>query len=139
MDTKRWLMATVGAFGVIVVADFLIHNVWLGETYRQTAQWWLPAQEMQARMGFMVGAQIALAGLLALVYAKGYEPGKGTATQGFRFGVLMGLLLGLPQMLMQHFLYPYPLSLLLNWLLGGLVEVAVAGIIIGYLYKPAGR
>jgi hypothetical protein len=139
MDMKRWLMATAGAFGVIAAGDYLIHNVWLSEIYAQTAQYWRSPQEMQARIGFMVGGQLALAGLLALVYAKGYEPGKGAASQGFRFGVMIGLLLGLPRMLIEHAVYPFPTTLVLNWFLGGLVEASVAGIIIGYLYKPANK
>ena len=139
MDFKRWLMATLGACGVIAVSEYLIHNVWLGEFYRMHAQWWRSSPEMAARMGFLVGGQIALAGLLTLVYARGYEAGKGTVAQGFRFGVLMALLLFLPTCLVQYCIYPYPLSLILNWLLGGFVEITLAGLMIGYLYKPAKR
>jgi len=137
MDFKRWLMATLGACGVIVASEYVIHNVWLGEFYRMHAQWWRSGPEMAARMGFLVGGQIALAGLLTLVYARGYEAGKGTVAQGFRFGVLAGLLLFLPKSLMLYCIYPYPASLILNWLLGGFVEITLAGLMIGYLYKPA--
>ena len=137
MDFKRWLMATAGAFGVIVAADFVIHNVWLGEFYRMHAQWWRAPQDMTAHIGFLVGGQIALAGLLSLVYARGYEAGKGTVAQGFRFGVLIALLLALPKSLMLYSIYPYPAALILNWFLGGLVEITLTGLMIGYLYKPA--
>ena len=87
-------------------------------------------------MPLMFVAQLVLAALLAVVYAKGYEPGKGGAGQGFRFGVLIGLLLMLPCSLMNAVIYPYPVSLILNWLIGGLTEVTLAGTVIGALYKP---
>ena len=93
---KRWVMAMVGAFGVIAASDFVIHNLWLGEFYRRTAQWWRAPEEMQAMLGLMFVSEVLLAGLLAVIYTKGYEAGKAGIGQGFRFGVLMGLLLAVP-------------------------------------------
>ena len=137
MNFKRWVMASLGAFGVIAITDFVIHQLWLGPFYQMHAQWWRSANEMQTLRGVMVTSEIALAVLLTFIYSKGYEPGKQTLGQGFRFGFLMGLLLFLPSTLMQHFVYPYPITLLFNWFIGGLIQITLAGIMIGYLYKPA--
>ena len=136
IDLKRWVMAAIGAFGVIFVGDYVIHNLWLGGFYRAHASWWRAPQEMQALMGVLILSELTLAALLALVYAKGYESGRGAAGQGLRFGFLMGVLLYVPGVLMKHFVYPYPALLLLNWMLGGLIEITVAGTVIGFLYKP---
>lgn len=135
MSVKRWAMAALGAFGIIAMSDYLIHEIVLGEFYRTHAQWWRLPEEMQALSGFMIASQVALAVLLSLIYTKGYEPDRGRVAQGFRYGVLMGLLLTVPTGLMHFFVYPYPFSLVLSWLVGGLTEVTLAGIIIGFLYK----
>lgn len=137
MNLKRWALATAGAFAVITAADVVIHEVWLGAFYRAHATWWRPAAEMQSLMSCMFASHLILAALLTWVYAKGYEKEKGAAWQGVRFGVLMGLLLFLPKMFMTHVVYPYPVSLLVNWLVGGLIEVTLAGAVIGLLYKTA--
>jgi len=137
MDLKRFVLAAVGAFALIVLCDVVIHHVWLGEVYRANAQWWRPAEEMQSMMGLMYLSEVLLALLLAFIYTKGYEVGKGSLGQGFRFGVLMGLLLALPSSLMKAFVYPYPSSLILSWMVGTFVEITVAGLMIGYIYKPA--
>ena len=137
MDLKRWVLAGVGAFVTIVVGDYLIHELWLGGFYRATASWWRPASQMRSLMGLMFLSEAMLAAVLTLIYTKGYEPSKGTLSQGFRFGVLMGVLLGVPSSLMKAFVYPYPLSLILNWMVGTIVELAVVGLVIGALYKPA--
>ena len=137
MNLKRWVLATLGAFVVIAMADFVIHEVWLGEFYRMHAEWWRPADEMKARMGCMFTSHFLLAALLTVVYSKGYELGKGGLGQGLRFGLLMGLLLFLPKTFMMHFVYPYPVSLLVSWLIGEVIEVTLAGLMIGALYKPA--
>ena len=136
MNVRRWGLAVLGAFGVLVIGDYLVHEVWLGAFYRQTMSWWRPAASMRALMPLMVAGQFSLAVLLTLVYAKGYEAGKGTLGQGFRFGVLMGLLLCLPKSFMTLFIYPYPVNLVLNWFVAGVIETTVAGLVIGKLYVP---
>ncbi len=136
MDLKKWLTATVGAFVVIFASGFFIHHVWLGEFYHAHAQWWRPESEMQGMMHLMLLGQLFLAGLLALVYTKGYEKKKNGIEQGVRFGLLMGALLLAPNTLVYYCIYPYPASLLLSWLIGGMVEMILVGAVIGVLYKP---
>ena len=136
MNLKRWAMATVGAFVVIFATEFVIHHMWLGEFYHAHASWWRPEAEMQSMMPLRLLAQLIFATLLALVYAKGYERGKGGLGQGFRFGLLVGLFLLLPHTLMTCVVYPYPLFLIQSWFIGGLAEVVLAGLVIGWLYKP---
>jgi len=135
MALRRWLLATAGAFAVIVLMDTVIHQVWLGDVYRANAQWWRPAGQMKSMMGLMLVSQALLAALLSFIYAKGYEPGKGDLVQGFRFGVIMGLLLGLPYNLMNFVVYPYPAFLILTWMGGTVIEMTMAGMMIGYVYK----
>ena len=137
MNVKRWVLATLTAFAVLFVSGFVIHHLWLSPVYKANAQWWRPEAEMSALMHLMLLAQLSFAALLALVYTKGYEPGKAGATQGARFGLLIGTLLAVPNSLMNHVIYPYPTSLILSWLVGGLVETTLAGAVIGLIYKPA--
>ncbi len=137
MNLKKALLAVVAAFVVIFATEFVIHHVWLSPIYKAHESWWRPEAEMQSLMGFMFLAQVSLAALLTLIYSKGYEAGKGGLIQGFRFGVLMGLLLMLPSSLMHFVVYPYPFSLISNWLMGGVIEITLAGMVIGALYKPS--
>ena len=136
MNLKRWALATVAAFAAIFATDSLIHHVWLGDFYRANAQWWRPEAQMKSLSPLMFLSQLSLAALLTVVYAKGYERSKGGLVQGFRFGVLMGLLLLLPHSLMTYCVYPYPMSLILTWFGGGLIELALAGTVIGTFYQP---
>ena len=137
MSLKKWAVATLGAFVVLFASGFVIHHLWLGEFYKANASWWRPEAEMGSMMPLMFTSHLALAALLTVVYAKGYESGKGGIGQGFRFGILMGLLLTVPNSLMNYVIYPYPMSLIVNWLIGGVAELALAGAVIGALYRPA--
>ena len=137
MNFKRWALATVGTFVVIFGMEFAIHHCWLSEFYKAHAQWWRPEAEMQSLMPFMLLSQLALAALLPVVYAQGYEKGKGSVSQGARFGLVIGLLLLLPNSLMTYCLYPYPASLIQSWFISGLIEFTLTGIVIGALYQPS--
>ena len=135
MNLKRWLQATVAAFVVIFAVEFVVHHFWLSDFYHAHAEWWRPEAEMQSMMPLMLLSQLAFAALLALVYTRGYEQGKGGLGQGLRFGLLVGLLLMLPYSLMHYVVYPYPASLIVSWFVGGLVETVLAGMVIGAIYK----
>ena len=135
MNAKRWLLASLAAFAAVFVLEFVIHHQWLGSFYHAHAEWWRPEAEMKGLMPFMLLAQLSFAALLALVYATGYERGKGGLGQGIRFGLLLGLLLSLPMQLLNHVIYPYPPSLLVSWFIGGMVETVLAGLAIGVVYR----
>jgi len=137
MDLKRFFLSSVGALALLIVGDVVIHQVWLGDFYRTHAQWWRPAEQMQSLRGLMFVSEAFLAVLLSFIYMKGHEAGKGSLGQGFRFGVLMGLLLALPSNLVNAVVYPYPPSLILSWVAGTFVEIAAVGVMIGYIYRPS--
>lgn len=139
MDLKRWLLAALGAFGAIAITDYVIHHIWLGEFYQLTAHWWRSYQSMSQLGGMMILSQLSLGVLLAVVYHKGYRPGEDTVGQGFRFGVLLGLLLHFPSNLMAFVVYPYPIELIFGWFMAGMCQAVIVGMVIGYLYKPAKR
>jgi len=124
----------LAGFVVLVAGDILIHRIWLGEIYKQYAGFWRSAEEMKANAWIPFLAELCLAYLLAVVYPKGLE-GKSTAGEGLRFGILMGLLLYLPSILMKRYLYPYPTYLLGVWFLGGVLEITLAGVAIALTYQ----
>ena len=137
MDVKRWFKAAIGAFVVIFAADYVVHQIWLGDFYHAHAGWWRPEGEMQSMRPFMLLAQLSFAALLALIYTRGYERKKEGMSQGLRFGILMALFVAIPQSLMTHVIYPYPEPLIWSWFMGCLLKTVLAGVTIGAIYKPA--
>jgi len=137
MNLKKWLLATGAAFLVITVVDYLIHEVWLKSTYLEYLEFWRSHNDMKARMPFLFVGQLVAAGLLALIYPKGFEK-KSPTQEGARCGLILGLLVYLPHNLIGYFVYPYPTKLFIDWTLGGVLEYVLAGIMIGMVYgkKP---
>jgi hypothetical protein len=132
-NQQFWLAVLVG-FIILAAGDILIHQIWLGETYKSLQHLWRAPEEMKANAWIPFLSEFALAFLLATIFPIGYK-GKDALGEGLRFGILMGLLLYLPAILMKYYVYPYPTYLLGVWFLGGMIEVTLAGIGIAAVYQ----
>ena len=134
MNTKRWLLASVTVFVVIMALEFLIHGVLLAGTYQQTASLWRPQAEMQRLMWIFWVGYLVFALFFAFIYAKGYEKGKPGLGQGVRFGFYVGAMLSVMHSFGQYVILPIPLALSFYWFVAILVEFIAAGIAAGLVY-----
>jgi hypothetical protein len=137
MNMKKYLLSVVVVFVWLTVFGMIYHGKILESTYIETMQFWRPEAEMMRLMPFVYVGHILFALLFCCIYTKGLEAGKPGLGQGLRYGFWVGLLLHLP-MTVAHYAYvPYPAKLLVAWLIGGMIESVVAGLIVGKLYQKA--
>jgi hypothetical protein len=134
MNTKRWLLASLAVFVVMLALEFLIHGVLLHGLYLQTASVWRPQADMQRLMWIFWVGYLVFAPFFALIYAKGYEKGKGGLGQGFRFGLYVGAMLSVLHSYAQYVILPIPLVIACYWFAATLVEFIAAGIAAGLVY-----
>ena len=134
MNTKRWLMASIAAFVVIVVLEYVVNEILLAEAYRQTAAVWRPQADMQRLMWLWWVSYAVSALVFALIYAQGYEPAKAGAAQGMRYGMYMGVFLAASIALGFYAALPIPAALAVYWFISGVVTWAIAGAVVGALY-----
>ncbi len=130
MNTKRCILATIAVFVFVFVSDFLIHGQLLKDIYEQTAHLWRPQSEHN--MAFMLASQILFSLVITVIFSRHYEA-KGIG-EGFRFGLLIGLLLGTIQ-LGTYCYMPIPLSLTLSWVAASLVKGLGSGLALALTYK----
>lgn len=135
MNVKRWLMASVAALVAIFIFEAVVHGVLLADIYRQTASVWRPEAEMKSTMWAMWLSFLIFAPLLALIYARGYEHGKSGVGQGFRFGAIVGTMLGATNALGWYGVLPIPGVLAAYWFAAIVVESILAGVLIGAIYR----
>jgi hypothetical protein len=134
MNMKRLLLAIVVAFVIVFGTDFLIHGFWLNPDYQATKQLWRSETEMQTHFHWMLFAQLLCAATFVIIWAKGFA-GRDIAT-GITFGLLMGLFQGMWPII-YYVVQPLPGSLAIKWLLAGVVQCALLGILTALIYKPA--
>lgn len=133
MNVTRVALAAIAVFAFIFIYEGLFHGQFMMADYTATAALWRSQTEMMANMGWLTLGQAVFAVLFTIIFTKGYE-GRGVS-EGIRYGVLIGLLLIGPT-LVRYAVEPIPLSMILKWIVGGMIEATVAGIIAALVYRP---
>ncbi|MCI0400230.1 MAG: hypothetical protein L0Y67_05145 [Gammaproteobacteria bacterium] len=133
MNMKRFVIACGAVFIFIFVYEWLFHGVLLRELYAQMPTLWRAEAEMHGYFHWLVIGQLWLAVLFCLIFVKGYE-NKGLA-EGVRYGLLIGLLFIGPDMIF-YAVQPLPAKLIVDWSIGGLLEMIIGGVIVAAIYRP---
>jgi MFS family permease len=130
---KRLILSCIVIFFFIAIFEFLLHGVMLGQTYKDTMQLWRPEDQMVSFLGWMYGGQLLFAIIFCVIFFR-YVKDRSLAA-GVRYGLLVGLLMSSTSLIF-YAVMPLPLNLVLAWIGGGIVEVALAG---GILALVAGK
>ena len=130
MNTKKFILALIGAFVFIFMFEWLWHGMLMKGMYEATIEVWRP--EDPSLMGYIFASQFLFAAVLTFIYTK---IGKHIACKrGIAFGFFAGLLLAMPQ-LGAYCYMPVPLTIPLMWMLSSLLECIGAGMVIAAIYK----
>ncbi len=137
MNVQRFAIGSVVVFVFIAVYEWIFHGILLHDMYMQTVSLWRSEAEMQSNFHWLVLGQLFLAVMFCFIFTKGYE-NKGLA-EGLRYGVLIGLLVFIGRNLIMYAVQPLPAKLVIMWIVGGIIEMAIAGLILAAIYRPANR
>jgi hypothetical protein len=137
MNFARVAASAVVAWIVYLGVSAVVNRVVLADLYAQHARVFRPEAEMNLALGF--GAALVGFFVFAYAYAKGYEGGAG-AVEGLRYGVVVGLLLACFAVAWNCVVLPVSGALAAAWMVDTIVEMAIYGVVVGFIYKPiAGR
>ena len=135
MNPKRLLLAIIAAFAAIFFTDFLIHGLWMQPVYKATMHLWRTDEEMQAHMGWLCAGQLVATVTFVLIWAKGFA-----ATGCRKCAVMYGLCMGLfsqANTLISYAVQPLTLEIVWKWMLSGVLQGIVVGLVVQSVYKPA--
>jgi len=135
MSKKRWVMASLAAFIVGSILDFLFNNYCLKNVYMQTAQLWRPMDEMMKLMPYYHIVSLFAAFVFTYIYTKGYEAKPSGLFEGLRFGLLIGLLVVPSMAVITYATMPVPVRLSVGWFVTGMFQYAAIGSVVGLIYK----
>lgn len=132
MNTKKIALTSLAVFVFIFIFEFIFHGCVLKSTYDATAHLWRPKAEMGSYMPFMTLGQIGFATLFTIIFTHGY---KGTGImEGVRFGLLIGIFTSF-ETLIWYSVVPYPVTLVVAWILGGLLLCVGSGVVAAKVYS----
>jgi hypothetical protein len=134
MNTKRLFFAIIASFVFIFFFEFLWHANLMKTSYMEVPILWRPEADFNSHFPLLVLGQAMVAFFLTMTYAWFVSP------RGVAAGVGLGLMVALISIggeLITFAVQPLTARILGLWIVGGLIEFAIAGAIIGAIYKPA--
>lgn len=133
INVKSLLITIVVTFIAIQFMDFLVHGVWLKPVYEATKSLWRSEADMQSMMPFMLLGHFLTAGAFSLIYAAAVAE-KRRLSCTLKYAFAMGLFAGAGQLVM-YAVQPYPGSLVVKWIVAGIIEAIILGLIVFKVYK----
>ncbi len=132
---KQTIWAVIAVFIAWSILDFLIHGVLLKSTYQETANLWRPEDEMN--MPLMSIVTLVFSICFVTIYSYLIEPK--SLSLGIKYGFILGIATGVSMGFGSYCYMPIPLSLAFSWFLASLVEITLAGIVVGLMVRTSDK
>jgi hypothetical protein len=127
---KKFWFACIAVLVYFELHSFLSNGVLLEPSYQSLQSLWR-TDMMQLMWVFQV-IMVVSAFFFVFIFSRGYE-GKGLL-EGVRFGLYIGVWMGIGFAYGTYAMIPIPYSLALSWFVSTLVQYSVAGIIASLLF-----
>jgi hypothetical protein len=135
MNPTRLILSIVAVFIGIFATDFLIHGFWLAADYKATASLWRSDAEMTAHFPWLLLGQFVCAAIFTLIWAKAFA-NWGCLRCAAIYGSMMGLFFQASSFI-THAVSPLPSDIMAKWVVSGIVQMTVMGLLLFFVYKPA--
>lgn len=132
MSGKRLILSFIAVFIFIFLWSWLWHSVFLGSAYQATASVWRPYAQMNQLSGYMLLGYALFSLVFCLLFIKIHA--KGGVKLGLHYGFWIGLLFA-STMITWYVVLPIPVSIMIWWMVGSLIELPIAGSILGAIYR----
>jgi hypothetical protein len=135
MNPKKLFFAFLAAFVFIFLYEWVFHAVLLKSSYMEIPVLWRAETDFQTHFPLLVLGQAVMAFFFTMIFASGFTGGAG-AGGGVKLGIMVGFF-GVGANLIQYAVQPLSAQILISWCVGGLLEFAFVGAIVGAIYRPS--
>ena len=129
MNHKRGFPAFIAAFVFIFFFEFVWHGMLMKSLYMETASLW----REEPMFPWLILGQAVIAFAFTGLYVS--KVGVNCPATGAGYGFVIGILCAGGD-LIRFSVQPLTTKILWMWVAGGLIEFAIAGAIVGAIYKP---
>lgn len=136
MNWKKLWLAALLVYLAFIATNFIFHGLLLGNYYmKPEVQKALRVEEEMHRFFWVRFLTMAVfAFFFTFIFAKGYE-GKGVL-EGVRYGIYIALFTFFVSSFEQFIIYPIPYMTVWYWIIVGLIQSVLLGIIAALIYRP---
>ena len=132
MSAKKFIIASIAVFVFIFIFDFLFHGFYMKSLYEQTASLWRPQEIMEKYMVWLILGQVIFSIGFVALFTKAFK--RGGIAEGAAFGLLLAIIF-IGNLLIWYAVAPYTTNLLINWIVGMLIELPLAGVITAFIFR----
>ena len=134
MNWQKFFIAFIAAFAFLFVFGFLWYGTLMHGVHREVPTLLRPEADFGSYFKWIIVGHIVMAFFFTLLCAR-YVP-TGGAGAGALLGILVGLMYAGPH-LISFAVQPLTVKILFGWIAGAVIQFAIAGAIVGGIYKPA--
>jgi hypothetical protein len=134
MNWKKFFFAFIAAWIFVFAFGFVWYGNLMHNIHNEVPVLWRTETDFGSHFPWLVLGHAVMAFFLTLLYAR-FVP-MGGAGAGAMLGILVALVY-VGNDLITFAVQPLTTKMLAGWIVGGLLEFAIAGAIIGAIYKPA--
>jgi hypothetical protein len=134
MNWEKFFIAFIAAFVFLFVFGFLWYGTLMKGAHQEVPTLLRTETEFKSQFGWLILGHVVMAFFFTMLCARFVPPGGAGASAAL--GILVGLVYA-----GAHFIsfavQPLTVKILCGWIAGGVIQFAIAGAIIGAIYKPA--
>lgn len=134
INIRRLLLSISHVLFLLIVWDWFVTSVVMQDYLSIDPAIWRTAEAQEQNLFWMTLGHCIIASVFCYFYAVMY-PGQGL-TKGALFGCFVGVLLS-STLFILYSMIPLPIEIILAWVVSGILEGCVAGMLVAFLYKPA--
>ena len=133
MNWKKFLIAFIAAFVFIFAFGFIWYGKLLHGIHSEVPALWRPEMDAPNYMSWLILGHVVMAFFLTMLCARYATGGAGA---GARLGFMVALVYAGADFI-TYAVQPLTTKILCGWIVGDLLMFAIAGAIIGAIYKPS--
>jgi hypothetical protein len=136
MNWKKFFIAFIAAFVFLFVFGFIWFGNLMHSAHQEVPALFRPEATFKEHFPWLILGEIVMAFFLTMLCAR-FVPAGGAGG-----GAMLGLLVALVYAgvhVIDFAVMPLTSKILCGWIVGALIEYAIAGAIIGAIYKPGSR
>jgi len=136
MNWKKFFIAFIAAFVFLFVFGFLWYGTLMAGAHREVPTLLRPEADFKSYFKWLILGHVVMAFFFTMLCAR-FVPAGGAGASA-TLGILVGLVNAGPH-LISFAVQPLTTKILSGWIIGAVIQFAVAGAIIGAIYKPGAR
>lgn len=132
----KYLIAVIAVYVVYEILDFLIHGVMLMDKYESLGETGLFGEDMDSNMWVIYITAFVFSIFFVYLFHYFVSAYKTGWMAGLYYGLVVGFLMLVSGVFNQYVVYGAPMDLIWQWFIFGVIQIAIAGVVAGLIYKP---